>query len=290
MKVHFKPGLLFAVFCLPLLLNAGEAGPGPFGATSPAVDPADYRVLRRRIETVEAEAAAPLAGMTPVRRRISITVDEVADPHLPAPAPPPEAVRPDPQALAAFRAKMALRPRPVFIHLSATVHDGENTLLRWFPNGQKDMEMIAWSNIDFNLLAGNDRFVHNGKDYHLLIGITNENSALRRRMAARLGKSHTPPDIPPLPPDEDPGFVVIKGDAADAAALEPITVLHDIFRADPAGFKAGHEARVCRRNTRGSTFQPQALTMRNTTMIQRRYCWSCTTIRTVGRMASCPSR
>jgi hypothetical protein len=217
-------------------------------AEQPAPSPADatnYQVLRRRVETVEAEEPAPLAGMTPVRKLISITVDEVADPHFPAPAPapPPEAVQPDPEAVAAFRARMALRPKPVFIHLSATVYDRENTLLRWFPNGQQDKEMVAWSNIDFNLLAGNDRFNYNGKDYYLLFDMGSENSTFRRRAAERFGKTYTPPAIPPLPPDENPAFVVIKGNPADAAAMEPITVLHDIFRADPAKFKADYEAR-----------------------------------------------
>jgi hypothetical protein len=247
MKIHSKLVPLLAVFCLPSLLNAQETSPSPTGTTSPAVDPVDYQIIRRRVETVEAEEPAPLAGMIPVRKRISITVDEVADPHLPAPVPPPEAVQPDPQALAAFRAKMALRPKPVFIHLSATVYDRDNTLLRWFPNGQQDKEMVAWSNVDFNLLAGNGRFIHNGKDYYLLFGMGNENSTFRRRAAERFGKPYTPPAIPPLPPDEDPGFVVIKGDAADAVAMEPITVLHDIFRADPAKFKAEYEAREAAR-------------------------------------------
>jgi len=243
--LQFAPFL--AVFCLPCLLIAQEGSPNPTGADSPTDETVNYQVLRRRVETVETEEPAPLAGMTPVRKRISITVDEVADPHLPAPAPPPEAVQPDPQALAAFRAKMALRPKPVFIHLSATVYDGESTLLRWFPNGKQDEEMVAWSNIDFNLLAGEGRFTRNGKDYQLFFGLSNDNSTFRRLAARRLGNPYTPPAIPPLPPDDDPAFVVIKGNAADAAAMEPITVLHDIFRADPAKFKAEYEAREAAR-------------------------------------------
>jgi hypothetical protein len=242
---QFAP--LLVAFCLPRPLIAQESNPHPTDATSPTAESVNYQVLRRRVETIEVEEPAPLAGMTPVRKQISVTVDEVADPHLILPEPPPAAVQPDPQALAAFRAKMALRPKRVFIQLSATVYDGENTLLRWFPNGQQDKEMVAWSNVDFNLLAGKGRFTHNGKDYDLFLGMSNENSNFRRRTAERLGKPYTPPAIPPLPPDEDPAFVVIQGNPADAAVMEPINVLHDIFRADPAKFKAEYEAREAAR-------------------------------------------
>lgn len=141
MKIHSKLVPLLAIFCLPSLLNAQGTSPSPTGTPSPAVDPVDYQVLRRRVETIEAEEPAPLAGMIPVRKRISITVDEVADPHFPAPAPPPEAVQPDPQALAAFRAKMALRPRRVFIHLSATVYEA---WLRAHPPQPQDIHLRVW--------------------------------------------------------------------------------------------------------------------------------------------------
>jgi hypothetical protein len=142
--------LVLVACCLPGPLIAQESNPHPTDATSQTTEAVNYQVLRRRVEAIEVEEPAPLAGMTPVRKQISVTVDEVADPHLILPEPPPAAVQPDPQALAAFRAKMALRPKRVFIHLSATVYDRENTLLRWFPNGRQNQEMIAWSNIDFN--------------------------------------------------------------------------------------------------------------------------------------------
>jgi hypothetical protein len=190
--------------------------------------------------------------MTPVRKEISITVDEVADPKIPDP-PPPAVVAPDPEKLAAFRARMAARPKPVFIMLSATVYDHECTLLRWHPNGRRDLEMTAWSNIDFELLGGRSRFSRNGTEYHLFLGLGREDTAARRRLAERLGRPYTPPSPPPvpeLPPDETPAFIVTKGDATDAAATAPVTAMHEFFAENSALLQAEYEARLLARSER----------------------------------------
>jgi hypothetical protein len=189
-----------------LLAAAPQESPAP----SLAIDDIDFKLIRRQVETIDAEEPAPLPGMIPVRRKITITVDEVEAPHLPKPPPPPAATGPDPEALAAFRARMALRPKPLLIHLSATVYDHENTLLRGFPNGRPDQEMIAWSNIDWSLLAGQSRFTIAGREYHILLGLGRESTENRRRLAARLGRPYNPPVLPELPPDETPAFVVTE--------------------------------------------------------------------------------
>jgi hypothetical protein len=221
----------------------GEVAPVP--ETKPP-----YEVIESRTERVLREEPAPLPDMSPVQKEIGITVEQVVNPGLPDPAPAPAASAPDPEKLAAFRAMMAARPRPVFIMLSATVYDHECTLLRWHPNGRPDLEMNAWSNIDFELLAGRTRFSHNGTEYHLFLGLGREDSAARRRLAERLGRPYTPPVLPDLPPDETPGYVVTQGDATDAAATAPITALHEFFAANTALLQAEYEARLLARSER----------------------------------------
>lgn len=198
-------------------------------------------VLQSRVKRIEREEPPPLAGMQPIRKIVTATIQRVEP--VPPPEPPAAIPAPDPEALARFRAMAAKRPKPVFIVLSATVYDKENTLLRWHRNGRTDPAMTAWSNVDFELLRGRTRFTHNGTDYYLFMGMGRENTAARRRLVERLGKTYTPPAIPALPPDETPAFVVTKGDAADHAATAPITALHEYFSANSATLKAQQAAR-----------------------------------------------
>lgn len=209
-------------------------------AAPQAAPPSEPVVLSTRTKRIEREEPAPLADMKPIRRIVTATIQRVEP--VPAPDPPAAAPPPDPEALARFREMLAKRPKPVLIMLSATVFDSENTLLRWHPNGRRDLEMTAWSNVNFELLGGRDRFTHNGTLYHLYMGMGRDSIAVRRRLAERFGRPYTPPVIPALPPDETPAFVVTKGDAADIAATAPITALHEYYEAHSATLKAEWEA------------------------------------------------
>lgn len=58
------------------------------------------------------------------------------------------------------------------LHISATVHAHSLTQVRgWTQNGQ---EFSAWTDIDFNNFSGFSSFVHQGKQYGLIMGIGNE--------------------------------------------------------------------------------------------------------------------
>lgn len=193
-------------------------------------------VLSTRIKRIEREEPAPLPDMKAIRKTVTVTIQRVEP--VPEPEPPAAIPAPDPEALARFREMAAKRQKPVFIMLSATVYDNENTLLRWHPNGRSDLEMTAWSNVNFEFLRGRSRFTHYGTDYYLFMGMGHESTGARRRTAERLGKPFTPPVIPALPPDETPAFVVTNGDAADHAATAPITALHEYFDANSATLMA----------------------------------------------------
>lgn len=224
-----------------LLLSQGllPANEGAVSIGAPQSQPEPV-ILSTRIRRIEREEPPPLPDMKPVRGLVTATIQRVEP--VPAPQPPAARPAPGPEASARFRELASRRPRPVFVMLSATVYDGENTQLRWHLNGMPDSEMTAWSNVDFELLRGRDRFNFNGTDYHFFMLVGRGSTAARQRLAARLGKTHTPPAIPGLPPDETPAFVVTKG-AADPAATAPITALHEYFRVNSAALKAERAAR-----------------------------------------------
>ena len=211
----------------------------------PAAESPDYEVLGSRTEVETRVEPAPLPGMVPVEKPVAVTVQEVADPGLPDPEPPVSSVT-DPEKAAAFRARMAARPRPVFLSLSAVVYDHECTRLQWRTkraDGTPGPEYEAWSNIDWELLCGHGRLTHNGVEYNLFASLFLYDTAGLRRRAVRLGKPYVPPQIPDLPPDETPAFVVTRGDSADAAATAAITALHEYFSVHRAELVAALDAR-----------------------------------------------
>ncbi len=241
--------------------------------SSPPATPEDglpeFEVLESRTERVLREEPAPLPDMKPVKKVVDVTVDVVKDPKIPEPQEPAPATI-DPEKAAALRALMAARPRPVFLNLSAMVYDHECTLLRWRVMGTQGtrgtqrtrviqgtqvpqvpqvtqvtqgIEYEAWSNIDWELLCGQGKLTHNGVEYNLFASLFLYDTAVLRRRAVRLGTPYVPPQIPDLPPDETPAFVVTKGDAADAAATAPITALHEYFTAHRAELVAALDAR-----------------------------------------------
>lgn len=235
-------------FSLPLLLAAATAvlaDSTPPAPGTPADGLPEFEVLESRTERVVREEPAPLPDMQPVRKAVDVTVDVVKDPKIPEPEEPaPAAI--DPEKAAAFRARMAARPRPVFLNLSAVVYDHECTRLRWRAKGAQGTpgtEYEAWSNVDWELLAGHGRIVHEGVEYQLFIALILEDPAARRRLAARFGKPYVPPPVPELPPDETPAFVVTQGDPADVTATASISALHAYFGEHRMDLVAAREAR-----------------------------------------------
>jgi hypothetical protein len=233
----FKKSLFLAamLFSCPLFAQETEN-------TSQPVIP-DFEVLRTDTRSVLKEEPAPLPGMIPVRKVITETVEVVADPQLPIQKPEPE----KPVRILSEEERAALRARHravIPVMLSATVYDHKRTMLRWFPNGVKGGEMIAWSAVDFNVFGGMHRFSYQGREYSLmLIGIGNEDTERSRLRAQRIGRPYVPVVHPELPLTGTPEFVVTKGDAADVMALAPIVGLHELYRREKDKLHAQYEAR-----------------------------------------------
>jgi hypothetical protein len=262
--IKILPAMKSVRFSLPLWFATSVV---LLADSSPPATPEDglpeFEVLESRTERVLREEPAPLPDMKPVRKVVDVTVDVVKDPKIPEPQEPAPTVV-DPEKAAALRVLMAARPRPVFLNLSAVVYDHECTLLRWrvmgtqgtqgtqrkrviqgtqVPQVPQGIEYEAWSNIDWELLCGHGRLTHNGVEYNLFASLFLYDTAGLQRRAVRLGTPYVPPQIPGLPPDETPAFVVTKGDAADAAATAPITALHEYFTAHRAELVAALDAR-----------------------------------------------
>lgn len=236
--------LRFVPFLLALcgFVSAQITGDGPPAPVTPGGEPPEFEVLESRTEKALREEPAPLPDMEPVRKVVDVTVQVVKDPQLPEPAETGP-VAADPERAAELRARLAARQRTVFLSLSAAVHDHEATLLRWWPRGNRGPQYTAWSNVDWELLAGHGKIVHEGVEYQLFIGLHLEDSAARRRLAERFGKPYVPVPIPALPPDETAAFVVTEGDAADTAATAAITALHGYFQAHRQELVAARDAR-----------------------------------------------
>jgi hypothetical protein len=223
---------------IPAPISDGRPSPPP-----PPVRP-DFVIQSTVFKKVDAVEPAPLAGMVPVAKEITITQHLVDDPRLADPVPPVH-VTPNPEAVARMKALAALRPKRVFVQLSATVYDHQRTHLHWYYGGAPERRMEAWSSLDFTVFSGLYKVVRDGVEYELMsIGMGVENTAQRRRIAERFGKVYQPPVFPELPPVGTPAFVVTKGDAADTAALAPITALHELYKTDSARLIAEHEARL----------------------------------------------
>ena len=236
--MHFRRLILAppAMALLPALLAADE----------PAASPA-YEVIGTRVEYETRVQPPPLPDMEPVEKTVTITVQEVAPPDLPDPPPVAAPQEIDPEKAAAFRARLAQRPPRVWLFLSATVHDHGHTLLRWRSPGPQGTDYAAWSNVDWELLAGCGRVVHEGVEYHLIASLELVNTAARQRLAERFGKTYVPPEIPPLPAAGTPAFVVTRGDPADTAATAAVSALHTYFQQHEAELVAARAARKAAR-------------------------------------------
>ena len=229
------------------LVAQESAAPQP--APPPAVAVPEFAVLSRTVTKEMATEAAPLAGMVPVTRERTVTVDLVADPHLPAPPPPaPPADPNDPSVIArraAFKAAHAGYRVPVMIGFSATTYDFTRTRLVWRAKSRPNEPITAWSNIPFTYIRGHGTFVSDGRKYMLLCGFGAENSAQGQRRAARLGVPYVPPVLPDLPElaTAGPTFVITTGDATGTPVLEFLTALHAVYPAEAPRLKAAYEAR-----------------------------------------------
>lgn len=177
----------------------------------------------------------------PVVREIShigkgrmIRMKRVEDPGYPEPESTPMVQTQDDEE--AFwlshsverKAEIEAMNNALVFSLSATVVDHRATRLRWIHEG-KIYE--AWSNVDFNHLTGFTRFKVDGRYYDPYFGIGNTSSEMEGVEKA--------PDFP----TREPTFILTRGDAGNAAALEGVEALHALYRVERGRLKAAYEKR-----------------------------------------------
>jgi hypothetical protein len=174
---------------------------------------------------------------------VKVTVQMVADPGLPDPPPPLPALSPDDPAVLARMEELRETYRPAdLVFISASVHldspdaKSARTLLRIYPNGRADEEVVAWSNVNFLHLTGQGGYRVNHddgshQDIGLLMGISPMYAQTLRRMAAKAGREYEKPEIPALPDlaAACPAFVAVDG-YTDSPAMDELEQLHDLFR------------------------------------------------------------
>jgi hypothetical protein len=114
--------------------------------------------------------------------------------------------------------------------------------------------MAAWSNVDFNYLCGFSDYTYKGRTFSLMMGIGNEITSVRKRVSEKHGLDDQGLVIPDFSSDE-PAFMVTEGDASDAAALDVVTGLHELYKKEGPRLRAAYEAREQAQADRNAYFR-----------------------------------
>lgn len=167
----------------------------------------------------------------------SIFYQRAAPPIPPTPRPSTPVPEATPLSLAE-RAAAEARAKKKFevLMISATVYDCRVTELRWY-FGQR--EYRAWSNIDFNYLAGQGEIETEDSIYWLIMGLGNDTAesvaAANERAAAEGWNWHK--ELPPadrFPPNR--AEYILAGGSNDpkppSEALAPLDALHSYYEAN----------------------------------------------------------
>ena len=202
---------------------------------SEAVDFTDITSWTKQMTVVEIPEMPELPLVTGT---INVTVKLVENPQLTASSPPLEPLPPDdPTVIARLEELREKYQGMELVFLSCEVHDRHRSLVRIYPNGKSNQEIVAWSNIDFNHFSGVSIYrVRDGidgslYDRGLLMGIGNRDSAAMKRVASLAGRDYSAQEIPEIPDLESAGpkFVVVQG-SADSPAMATLEQIHDLYR------------------------------------------------------------
>jgi hypothetical protein len=182
----------------------------------------------------------------------SIFYNRVAPPPpLPpkTPAPLPEAKVLTPQEAAAVEARARKKFEALF--LSATVYDRRVTELRWWFDNR---EYRAWSNVDFNYLAGAGEIETEDSVYWLIMGLGNDTAesvaAANERAATQGWNWHKElPSPVRFNPARAEYFLATENKAPEpsAEALAAIDALHRYYDANRARLTEDYEKREAAR-------------------------------------------
>lgn len=224
---------------------------GTLTVPAPRPAPIKFIELSSRTKQLDVLEAPEMLDLPPVTGKINITVKMVKDPGLPDPPPPLPPLEPTDPAVIARLAEMRESYRGTkLVFVSASIYDGNRTLLRIFPNGNVDGEIVAWSNLNFNHFSGwsnyrvNDEVVGDFYNVGLLMGIGSMDTAKMRRFAAKAGREYKEPAIPVIPDlaASGPAFLVIEG-SKDSSAMETLEQLHDLYGKEGVKMAAAAVAR-----------------------------------------------
>ncbi len=230
----------------------GEITVGKPDAPAPRPEPLMLKVKNTVTRQMQVEEAPEMAGLPPIKGKIKMTVQLVADPGLVDPAPPlPAMPVTDPAVLARmaeYRAKFRLTK---IAFVSASVYEHKRTLISCHPNGDPKHVITAWSNLDFNHFSGFSRFEIKGREgvmqtYDLMMGISDMPGPARVKRLAKAGqiyKAPTPPNLPDLAV-AGPAFVVVEGDASDPEAMNLLQGMHDLYRNEGPRMEAAYQSRM----------------------------------------------
>lgn len=162
-------------------------------------------------------------------QRVAPPVALAKPPSVRVPQPAP--LTPEQSALAEARAKKNFD----VLMILATVHDRRMTELRWYVGGH---EYRAWSNIDFNYLAGHGEIETEDTVYLLIMGIGNDSAeaveAVKQNAAAFGSSWHKE-----LPPAESFSgkrseylLANVEKETPPPEALAPLDALHTYYDAN----------------------------------------------------------
>ena len=148
-----------------------------------------------------------------------------------APVPEPKPLSPAERAAAEARAKKNFD----VLMISATVYDRRVTELRWYVGNH---EYRAWSNIDFNYIAGHGEIETEDTVYLLIMGIGNDSAEAveaANQNAAAFGSSWRK-ELPPSERFSDKRSEYLLADAEKETpppkALAPMDALHTYYDAN----------------------------------------------------------
>jgi len=167
----------------------------------------------------------------------NLIIQKVSPPVLPTPPvqvlPPPLT----PEQLAARQAARAARPAPLQVRMlwfNVTVYGDNLSYIEWWPPGEMGQGYAAWSSADFRYMSVLQEFEFAAEGIRYVIfpfAVT------------RYSPSGSPPSVLAPRPDEETGFVLVKGGANNKAAVEPIAALHRHYKEKHAELKFAWEAR-----------------------------------------------
>jgi hypothetical protein len=211
-EVRYAPLTTFAY--TPLV----EEKPAESRATQTTTEPT-FEAITSRSQRIYVEESPPMPGLPPVAGMVTLKVETVKDPMLPAPVP---AAVPS----TSKRVAPSLEEDSYICFVSATVYDKSRTLLKFRLGSIDSPEVTAWSNIDFNHLRGLSGFEAKGtsakpRSYAFLLGIGDESSKASDGSVVKIPKI----------PSGKPAFIV-SSKKPNAEAIIFLQDIHALYRSE----------------------------------------------------------